>query len=176
MDEPISPEARAAAEATARRLAEVFIELRDGISPSRVIGADLSGAACFRRAVRLMVFLCDTDSLTLWSSFSLWWMIDGNGFRQVTDWGLIRPFIGAAELSIESPYIKFACCCGRVRFGIRLGPKSHISLEGERAADGSPVIGTLGDLPPPAPNWWINGWQRECPKQADPGAASGPAT
>jgi hypothetical protein len=96
--------------------------------------ADLSGAAYFRRSFRLMVFLCDTDSLTLWSSFALLYLIDGAGLQQVPDWGLVRPFIGAAELSIESPYIKFAVCCRRVRFCARLGPKSYVSLEGERAA------------------------------------------
>ena len=152
MDKPHPAETFAAAEATARRLGGVYAELRDGVSPSRIVGADLSVAACFRRARRLMVFLCDTDSLTLWSSFSHWWLIDNSGFRQVTDWAGIHPFIGATELSVQSPYIKFAVCCGRVRLGLRLGPELYVTLEGERGADGSPVIGSLGDPMPPPPN------------------------
>jgi hypothetical protein len=137
--------AAAVADGVASQLSGLFRELADRDPVSRVAGVRLADAAASGRAVRLYIFRCDSDDLSLVSTFRRWWVADADGFRLVADWPLTTEQVRSDWFGVEFPYVRFGTDGRRVRLGMRFGPSWYLAREGPLAAGGGFDVGQLID-------------------------------
>src|SRR5436853_3912253 len=109
-------DAIATADGIAVQLGGLFRELAGSEPVSRVAGVGLADADASGRAVRLYIFQCDSDDLTLVSTFRRWWVADADGFRWVEGWPLTKELVQSDRFEVEFPYVRFGTDGRRVRF------------------------------------------------------------
>src|SRR6516162_1354310 len=107
-DAMAAPNAITVADGIAAQLSGLLNELVNRYPISKVTGVNLADAPASGRAVRLYIFQCDSDDLTLVSSFRRWWVTDTEGFRWVEKWPLTKQLIQSAEFGVDFPYVRFA--------------------------------------------------------------------
>jgi hypothetical protein len=105
----------------ALQLAGIYQELVERRPFSDIARVPLGEATARGRALRLVVFQCDSEYLFLAGNIRRWWVIDNRGWHPDGEWPVTTEQLRADDGQSHLPIVKFATDGRRVRFGMRLG-------------------------------------------------------
>ena len=134
-------------EAIARYLASLYDDLVNRHSYSVTVNHNTEDAPAWGCARRLLIVECDSDDLSLVSTYRASWVVDDSGFREEEDlwWdcppstiykGFREP---PADHPIKNPFVKYSSDRSHVRVGLRFGPDWYVVKEACLDEDGLPL-------------------------------------